>query len=776
MSGKTDILLEPLSKRLDALILPQADQAQMATLLPEIRDVAVDLGEFTFCFEKAQKYKKNESDEPGKKTFKFLYKLKLSARYGMWAILAMMAAALNTKAVETVVPSEWPKNVGLSVAFVASIGIVYVVDLLIASNIKFSLGRNDAESERQILLHYQGARSGNDNNNANSMVPQAANLTPGAILDAQIYGEKRALEYGQGKYFKKNSIFSFASLFFLALYFSVEFSAALYENIYTGGIDANSSMIDFISVAAPPLLGALFNVMTGILNGYSIAYPKGRQEVSSEYVQKYFTVDRNTLERQLQVMNFMTNIFLNNPSITSDEFRRIRDLKGFSNRFQSAYNEHESVVESLRKQRNEQLRNIRKQLVETSEAHAQDILKYSQEETEEKYFTEAKKITRHCKAKILEIKQELEGLGYDGEDFYTDIATCIEKLNLQEKEYSDNIRALEGEEKFKGFIAELTGIKHTFKTTCEKLRLDYEEQTSDAQVEFATANQQAKLQLIIENNQKKIKHLKELMATVNDSKQRTKQLEDNGIEDDLSSNAVQELYGFLKQKAQEYAEGIKLAKQEIGRCEAQLQGEQLGIKVGTMRQNFNARMAEIKQKLAHRITLAKQTYEAAKLRPQPKGIDIKRNYHLEYNAAVQEALGEQLKVIHDCQHQLEREFIHVDKTQRQEGVLGIFLKELEQSEVKIKEQLNKFDLSQQPKSTNLKGGGSANVKDSVSKDSGLHIVQNHQDETNVKPLNSNAASVMNSAVTHASSPPANSGFNNRTSSIKFSGRRNNSAS
>ncbi|EAZ88005.1 hypothetical protein [Crocosphaera chwakensis] len=310
MKDESKDIIENQVERLNALGLSKIDQETISGLVPELKSIAKDYGKFNFSLERT--YKKNQltENEANQENRNFLFtvssKLNNKLFIVMWLIVASIAASLNMKAAQTVVPDSWG-NGETTISFIVSLCFIIFIDIIIASQVTFFYNKQDAEQEQKIKFEYLG---------------KVQNQSNGVVTENEQKGEKEVLEKVQGKYLdepdkdKKLPFDVKLNFGILGIYFSVEFFASIYDII-------TYDTFNIIALAIP-ISAALLNLMSGYLRGMTIVYPRNKKKIRNHYQEVHSKIDKKKLVQDIKLMNYLTKKYKENGNISHNEIEKIK--------------------------------------------------------------------------------------------------------------------------------------------------------------------------------------------------------------------------------------------------------------------------------------------------------------------------------------------------------------------------------------------------------------------------------------------------------------------
>jgi hypothetical protein len=327
-----------MTTKLQALKLESEKQRQLAELLPDVKSIAETIGEFEFCLNKSKEYM-DEEDHGGiqQAPWKLLSQFKWEIRTGLWFCCSLVAAALNTNAARSVTSESIGDMGQWTLAFLISITLVFFVDTFIAKEIKANLARRDACEEKSAV---------------NQMVKNGW----GVIEEFRWDGTRQGFNNIQSVDLPKNKISTVVLYIFLALYFTLEFSVAIGKDIRYG------NELDMFSAVAP-MIGVLLNAMTGYFKGVAIQYPKNRHLLANKYRDKYYSIEKEKdLEREISLINYLTDLFVQNPQLSQAELIRQKHHLQYTRKLKGIQDIYEPKIANFKKAHKQETRTLREEM------------------------------------------------------------------------------------------------------------------------------------------------------------------------------------------------------------------------------------------------------------------------------------------------------------------------------------------------------------------------------------------------------------------------------
>ena len=374
-----------MSEQLRALYLNQGDQAKLVTSLPDIRFTAESLGESNFSGEKGGDYNNDEiSRFIGHLSWKLLSGLNWELRLVLWFIFAIISAALNSKATYTFSPDEWGEGARLSIAFVGSFALVFFADLAIATEIKTSLQKRDADLEKS---------------NLEKLLDESQKEI---VKSALVGGEWNAFKRIQGNHLQNSSARRLISCSFLGFYLVMELGSSVARDTFLG------QDLGWMVIAAP-LLGALLNVMTGCFNGITITYPRSRHAIADRYQERFSQInEKDRLAYNIALMNRLTDIFLRHPDISPTEMSRQKNLLESRDQFDHICTEYQSELKQAGDVHKQAMKDLRAEMHQS--ISSQSETRSAMNVYEQEYADEVIRMIGRCQDELKKLHQNMEAL------------------------------------------------------------------------------------------------------------------------------------------------------------------------------------------------------------------------------------------------------------------------------------------------------------------------------------------------------------------------------
>lgn len=315
------------------------NQADFASKVPDILHIAFVVGKYKFCLDKKIKYEQInlEEDEAGENFFlKIVKRLNKTSRFFIWIFAFGVATVTNTSIAKLAIRDNVGDNLENTLSVMISGIFIYIIDLIISSNIKIFYSHRDAKTEQNILIE-------SDRSSKNESIKQEhIKGSDDAFTDVQ----KESLSSNKWKFR--------ASAGVLTIYFSSEFFASVYQSFEYKTYEDELFLLIFIA----PLLSAMINIFSGYIRGISISYPGERSLLSKKYKIETDRFNKDEILDDINLMNHLSDIYISNPEISTKELSCKRaeyifdkEIDIFKNSFN---NELNSIIQQYGQSKNTQ--------------------------------------------------------------------------------------------------------------------------------------------------------------------------------------------------------------------------------------------------------------------------------------------------------------------------------------------------------------------------------------------------------------------------------------
>lgn len=430
-------------------LLPD-EQNKFAEIEASSIGVAKDKGYCDFCLRSFVKYKETAFDSSV--ALKIIGSIKnTNIRFFTWLFTCTVAAILNIQSATKIVPSNlsqplpYPVRPEIVVATIISFCFIIFIDRLIANEISSKRLKDDIESEKEEFQELQQKNRGIINASEIDSAYRAFKDTQEKYFNVNRYlkskdiAQKKDVEIKRIKL--RNDVTSIISSTLIVLYFSAQFIFAT-QQIFSNSVNANWTNI------AVPLFGTLLNFMTGWYNANAIVYPQKRNDLSNEYKTKITSEDLENLNKRIDRINFLTEIYLDNNPQSRAEFRTY--LK---------YHEELEKFNSIKSELQEQIAEFENSQNNTAQDFKNIIVKI-----------------KDCQDKINDIGYKIT----EDLDFTADsIKQYKDSLNPKIEEYQEQMELAEKESKEVDLIASLQKIYDGFLEEKEKLEKEAESEINN---------------------------------------------------------------------------------------------------------------------------------------------------------------------------------------------------------------------------------------------------------------------------------------------------------